>query len=256
VAEFVKLYGSILDSTVWLEALPTKVVWITMLAMADWKGKVSAAIPTLAKRAGVTRNECEAALSVLSAPDPDSKTKDHEGRRIQEVEGGWVILNHQKYRDARSERQVKTAERVAKHRQKRKKALPVTDVTRGNGVKRSVRTDADTDTERSTTPADAGSVTGNGQKTWPVEGSELWTEQVGHITAPRFGKAIKPVVTQHGWPQTKAALLTYIELNEGKTRKVEWFAADSVRWVNLANMPCVDPNTRELTEKGRMAYNA
>lgn len=89
---------------------------------------------------------------------------------------------------------------------------------------------------------------------WPSEGSELWGEKVGPITPPRFGKSLKAVVDKYGWPETKAALECYIELNEGKARRVEWFAGDVVRWVTLAKMPCVDPETRELTEKGRMAY--
>lgn len=113
---FVKLYGSILDSTIWLESLPTKVVWITMLAMADADGCVAASVPGLTRRAGVTRPECETALRVLVAPDTDSKTPDYEGRRIEEIEGGWVILNHRKYREMRTPKQVSDAARQALHR--------------------------------------------------------------------------------------------------------------------------------------------
>jgi hypothetical protein len=39
------------------------------------------------------------ALSILLAPDPDSRTKDHDGRRIEAIEGGWLILNYLKYRE-------------------------------------------------------------------------------------------------------------------------------------------------------------
>lgn len=113
---FVKLYGSILDSTIWLESLPTRVVWITMLAMADGDGVVAASVPGLARRAGVTRPECEAALEILTEPDPDSKTPDHEGRRIEKIEGGWVILNHRKYREMRTAKQIYDAERQARLR--------------------------------------------------------------------------------------------------------------------------------------------
>ncbi len=95
----------------------------------------------------------------------------------------------------------------------------------------------------------------NGKRiSWTVEGSELWGKSVGPIAPARFGKSLKPVVDKYGWPEAKAALECYIEMNEGKTRKVEWFADDFVRWDGLAKMPCVDPETSELTEKGRMAY--
>jgi hypothetical protein len=38
------------------------------------------------------------ALIKFELPDADSRTKDNEGRRIETIEGGWLILNYQKYR--------------------------------------------------------------------------------------------------------------------------------------------------------------
>lgn len=96
--QFTKLFNSILDSTIWQEPLETKVVWITMLAMSDRNGELFASVPGLAKRAGVTLSQCEAAIACLSSPDPYSRTKAHEGRRIKEIDGGWALLNHAKYR--------------------------------------------------------------------------------------------------------------------------------------------------------------
>jgi hypothetical protein len=52
----------------------------------------------LADRAKVALRECEAALVQFQKPDKWSRTKDHEGRRIREVDGGWLLLNHDKYR--------------------------------------------------------------------------------------------------------------------------------------------------------------
>jgi hypothetical protein len=95
---YTKLFESILDSTVWQEPLPTKVTWLTMMAMADRDGVVSASVPGLAHRAGVTIEECEVALAKFQEPDPYSRTKDHEGRRVEAVDGGWLLLNHAKYR--------------------------------------------------------------------------------------------------------------------------------------------------------------
>jgi hypothetical protein len=95
---FTKLFGDILDSTIWQEPQPTRLVWITMLAMADRDGIVSAAVPGLARRAGVTREECESALASFLSPDPDSRSKEYDGRRIEAVDGGWELLNHYKYR--------------------------------------------------------------------------------------------------------------------------------------------------------------
>jgi hypothetical protein len=89
--------------------------------------------------------------------------------------------------------------------------------------------------------------------TWPVEGSQLWTEKVGPITPARFGHAMKPVVDKEGWAASKAGLECYIELSEGKARRVEWYANDSVRWIRLGKMPLIDPRTGALTERGKIA---
>lgn len=118
---YAKLFGSILDSTVWQESKETRLVWITMLAMKDQDGIVEAAIPGLARRAGVSLEETEAALATLMKPDPYSRTPDHDGRRIAVVDGGWMVLNHDKYRakEDAAERRDKEATRKAKQRERK-----------------------------------------------------------------------------------------------------------------------------------------
>lgn len=87
---------------------------------------------------------------------------------------------------------------------------------------------------------------------WPAEGSELWSELVGPIDAGRFGRAMKPMVEKFGWPDSKTALLCYIELTEGRSRRVEWLVGDAVRWVALGKQPLTD-GTGALTERGKLA---
>lgn len=115
---FVKLYGTILTSSVWVESTSTRIVWITLLALADKDGFVAASLPGLAHAANVSVPECEAAMRVLCAPDAHSRTKDFDGRRVEEADGGWVVLNRTKYRDLRTDKQAQEAERQAKHRRK------------------------------------------------------------------------------------------------------------------------------------------
>lgn len=116
---FVKLYGSILDSSVWSEDPYTRLVWITMLAMADAGGFVEAAVPGLARRANVPLDACENALERLAAPDTYSKSPAHEGRRIEKADRGWRILNYATYRELRTAEQVATADRVRRFRERR-----------------------------------------------------------------------------------------------------------------------------------------
>ena len=96
---FTKLFSSITDSTIWCESTSVRIVWITMLAMADRDGNIAASIPGLATRARVTVPECEEALTKFLSPDKYSRTPDHEGRRIEVIHGGWRLLNYNYYRN-------------------------------------------------------------------------------------------------------------------------------------------------------------
>lgn len=100
---FTKLFSTITDSSIWCEDSDTRVVWVTMLAMADSGGRVLAAIPGLAKRAAVSIEATKKALGKFLAPDEYSRDKEHDGRRIREIDGGWLLLNYGKYREARND---------------------------------------------------------------------------------------------------------------------------------------------------------
>jgi hypothetical protein len=126
---FTKLFGSIVSSTIWREDDKTRLVWITMLAMADKLGTVAASIPGLAVFANVKLEECQSALKKLMQPDEFSRTKDYEGRRIEEVDGGWRILNYVKYRELGMSEERKAYLR-AKKRQERQMSTESTEVNK------------------------------------------------------------------------------------------------------------------------------
>ena len=116
---FTKLFSSITESTVWCEPAHTRLVWITMLAMADRQGRVWASIPGLANRARVPVEDTEKALETFLAPDKYSRTEDFEGRRIEPIDGGWRLLNYEKYRAIRD---IETTREVAREHMRRKRA--------------------------------------------------------------------------------------------------------------------------------------
>jgi hypothetical protein len=108
---FTKLFSSITESTIWVEDHQTRIVWITMLAMSDAYGRVWGSIPGLANRARVSVDECVNALEKFKSPDKYSRSKEHEGKRIEEIEGGWRLLNHAKYREIRDHEAAKQSKR-------------------------------------------------------------------------------------------------------------------------------------------------
>ncbi len=129
---YTKLFNSIITSTIWMEDDQTRIVWITMLAMADKNGEVQGSIPGIARVAGVTLDACNKAIKVLTSPDPYSRTKDDEGRRIEEIEGGWALINHGKYRDmaSRDDSKDAAAKRQARVRERKKRNKIVTPESR------------------------------------------------------------------------------------------------------------------------------
>ena len=108
---FTKLFSSITESTIWCEPDRTRLVWICMLAMADQYGRVWASVPGLANRARVPLEDAQKALDAFLSPDPYSRTPDFEGRRIEPIDGGWRLLNHEKYRAIRDEESIKESKR-------------------------------------------------------------------------------------------------------------------------------------------------
>lgn len=119
---YTKLFSSIVTSTIWTEDDRTRIVWITMLALADKNGEVQGSVPGLARIAGVPVDDCRKALEKFLAPDPDSRTKDDEGRRIEVIDGGWHLLNYRKYREMASREEAKEAEAKRKARYRAKLA--------------------------------------------------------------------------------------------------------------------------------------
>lgn len=104
---FTKLKPSIIHSTIWREENHVRILWITMLAMSNGKGEVMGSIPGLADAARISIGECKEGLEHLMSPDPYSRTKEHEGRRISDMDGGWKILNYEKHREPKSTDRVK-----------------------------------------------------------------------------------------------------------------------------------------------------
>jgi len=129
---YTKLFSSIIASTIWREDNDTRIVWITMLAMADRYGIVEASVPGLSDMARVDVDGTRRSILKLMSPDPDSRSDEYEGRRIEKVEGGWRILNHGRYREKLSEDDRREYQRrwQAQRRAKEKDVEPSVDTCR------------------------------------------------------------------------------------------------------------------------------
>jgi hypothetical protein len=224
---FTKLFASITASTIWNEPDHTRIVWITMLAMADRDGYVAASIPGLATLARVPLESCIKAVESFTSPDPWSRTKDNDGRRIVEVDGGWQLLNYDKYRATRSpeDQREKTANRVRRYRdrhglqnghQKRNVVTLGNDgkrgVTQGNYIAEAeAEADIDSSNEESCTKA-AASVPDSGKrkrnpkrKEYSPEFEQFWEASWKRGVKAKAEIAFKRAVSDFGFERLLGA---------------------------------------------------
>lgn len=116
-----KLFSKIVTSSIWLEPTPTRMIWITFLALMDEDGFAPvASVANLAHTARIDLDDATKAVEILESPDDNSGDKDNDGRRIERVPGGWMVLNAKKYRDivTRQVAREKTRERVKRFRER------------------------------------------------------------------------------------------------------------------------------------------
>jgi hypothetical protein len=119
---FVKLYvGRMATSSLWEEPPETRLLFIWFLGVADIDGYV---LPhteaTIARLANLPIDAVRRAVATLESPDPNSRTKSHEGRRLlKQEDGGWIVANAGIYREMRTYKQVSDAARQARARKTR-----------------------------------------------------------------------------------------------------------------------------------------
>jgi hypothetical protein len=236
VAGFTKLFSSLIFSTVWREEMHVKVVWITMLAMANRNGEVLASVPGLADAARVTLEQCQDALKKLAAPDEWSRTKEHEGRRIIEVDGGWRLLNYPKYREIRDadERRIQTRENVRAYRE-RKKAATLTVSRISPRKPRKAQAEAEADTEESKpSRLPAGD-------SWVSDLGKCWLrEYEGQPAYGQIGKHLKSLVTKHGLPEVTRRWQLYLQATAAKFASPARFAQTFGAWTEAGGAPASD----------------
>ncbi len=96
-------------------------VWTAILAAKDQDGFVSISPDALAALWTCDVGPIQKAWDVHASPDPKSKNKEYEGRRIIPMDDGrWLVVSHEYYRDKHREAARKEASRVAKARQRAK----------------------------------------------------------------------------------------------------------------------------------------
>lgn len=121
------IYSTIVDSSLWDEPDYVCKVFITMLAIKDFRDHVVRTTAYGLARKCWPRDEdglgkVEDALKRLSSPDPKRPGQPLEGRRIEKVEDGYLVLNGELYQAMirKYQRRAYKTEKEAEYRKRRK----------------------------------------------------------------------------------------------------------------------------------------
>jgi hypothetical protein len=124
VGNHVRLFSDILSSSIWQEPVEIRIVWISLLAMADEQGYVGSSLVGVARAAGVSVETAKQALDRFCEPDTDSRSPENEGRRLSLADRGWQILNYSKFNEGPDERSIRAYERDRKRKSRNVRECP------------------------------------------------------------------------------------------------------------------------------------
>jgi hypothetical protein len=152
-----KLFSSIVHSSLWTEEDHVRLLFVTLLAIADREGYIYGSRMGLERLANIGNHDRDP-WQVLMEPDGDSsdlmRNPENEGRRIEQVPGGFRILNFLYYRGLRNEDDRRKTNREAKQRERARIKLAQQSASVNQGQPASAKvsqslpiSDADTDTD-------------------------------------------------------------------------------------------------------------
>lgn len=174
-------------------------IWCFIISQKDEYGVVSETPESVARSLSADVAIVERAWKLLTSPDPKSRHKEFDGRRlIPHSEGRWLVVAHNTYRDKHSKQRRSTAVRdsMREMRDRKKREKPIAT-------------------------------------SWSREACEDWETRFGlgsvGTQAGKIGKALKPLVTNHTWEVVRPSWRRYLtEENDTYT--------DAVRFASKFNV--------------------
>ena len=119
------LWSQVVDSSLWCEPDHVVKVFLTMIAKKDMDEIVRGSAFNISQWAKKTEEETLDALKILSSPDKKRlEPQPFEGRRIQKVPEGWLVLNGAYYRKMMGEAYRREYKRVKQAEYRKKGKLP------------------------------------------------------------------------------------------------------------------------------------
>src|SRR5437868_1167551 len=120
---YVPLFDTVLDGTLFGK-WPHTGIWTCLLSQVDQHGEIDMHPNLLAAKIGVPVETLQSCIHDFMQPDPGSRTKDNDGRRLELIDPdarnwGWRVVNHAKYRErarlkAKAQREIESGQNAAR----------------------------------------------------------------------------------------------------------------------------------------------
>jgi hypothetical protein len=229
---------NILTSSVWSQGTPEQLkVWFYLLLSANPRtGVVEDADPGIALRCGLPLDVTRAALEWLAGPDPNSRTKANEGRRIKRLDAGIQVLNYQRYQD-----KDHSSHRVRRYRERVTQRHDLSRAGHGGNEEQEQEQEQEQTNNRSVAKR-----TRRGVDASPFPSKRA--VDVYRETYPRgephpaMLKALRSLSAARGWDAVEPELRAYLRGTELQFQSWPKFAAGFGTWAKA--YPAQPPRTR------------
>jgi len=123
---FGKIHAQMYEGSMFGAGLEVMAIWPYMLARADKNHRIEMNPKMVAAMIGCSVDDVTTALGILESPDPESRSKEHEGRRIvKEGEYMYFIPNRRLYCAMQNDTVVQAQGRIRQRRYRWKEAYKI-----------------------------------------------------------------------------------------------------------------------------------
>ena len=148
-----KIFESMFTGSMVGAGAPVFAVWAYVIASAKPPGVVELNPKLIAVVLGESKESIEKAIEALCSPDPESRTKDHDGRRlIREGEYLYAVPTWEKYNQLRNEVERRASNRESQRRWREKRKADADVSKRNADVSSSEKASASASTSTCTSP--------------------------------------------------------------------------------------------------------
>jgi len=134
---FAKVFGQIFDSSI-AEDYNCRRMFMDLLVLADPTGAVDMTHEAISRRTNVPIDECRKYIEQLCQPDPASRSRLEEGKRLVPLDKnrdwGWRIVNYGHYRKLKDEESRRSYFRDQQRAYRAKKKKGIKEVEEEEGV--------------------------------------------------------------------------------------------------------------------------